>query len=161
MKKNAKKKKETKDKKAKPAGILRRLLARTPGQGPVDFGRQAVDLARRRPRLGARLVLPPLIAALLVALGVAALRIDLLRVQYAVAAATLEEQRLLDESRSLTAHMLKLRDPVELAVRARELGFVRPARLIDMSGTVPAEPTDPPSSARIASHQPAHVQSLP
>ena len=139
-------------------GRLRRWLARKPGHGPVDFGGLGVSLARRRPRLGARLVLPPLIAALLVALGVAAVRIDLLRVRYAVAAATLEEQRLLDLSRSLTAAMRKLRDPVHLALQAGELGFARPARLIDLSGGVtgPAQRTDPPAAARMAA-RPANV----
>ena len=152
-----------KAKKGDEKGRLRRFLGGKTGYGPVDFGRQAVNLAQRRPRLGARIVLPPLIAALLVALGMAALRIDLLRLRYAVAATTLEQQSLLDESRSLTARMRKLRDPVDLAMKAGKLGFERPDRLIDMSGTAPgpARQSDGAAPARMAAHQRPQVPSLP
>jgi hypothetical protein len=103
-------------------------------------------------------LLPVLLTALLVSLGVASLRIDLLRVRYALAAATLEEQRLLDESRALTAQMRRLRDPYHLALQARALGFVRPARLIDLRDT---ELTRPPKPERVAAHRPRAVSSLP
>jgi hypothetical protein len=71
-------------------------------------------------------------AVLVVALGVSSLRIDLLRIRYALGEAIAEEQRLLEEQRTLTAEMRRLRDPVQLAERARRLGFVRPEELIDL-----------------------------
>jgi hypothetical protein len=90
------------------------------------------DLADRAPAMTPRRVLPALIAVLVVALGVAALRTELLRLRYALAEATLEEQRLLDEERALKAQRRRLRDPVHLARRAGELGFVRPENLVDL-----------------------------
>lgn len=103
----------------------RRTAARTLGL----IGR---DLADRAPTMTPRRVLPILITVLVVALGVAALRTELLRLRYALAEATLEEQRLLDEERALKAQRRRLRDPVHLARRAGELGFVRPEHLIDL-----------------------------
>ena len=121
-------------------------------------GRLDLEAGRRAFSMRARVLLPVLITALLVSLGVAALRIDLLRVRYALAAATLEEQRLLDESRSLTAEMRRLRDPYHLAMQAKELGFVRPARLIDLRDSKLAQP---PTPERVAAHRPAAAMSLP
>jgi len=99
-----------------------------------------------------------LVTALVVSLGIAALRIDLLRVRYALAAATLEEQRLLDESRTLTAEVRKLRDPYHLALQARDLGFVRPSRLIDLRDVAPVQT---PMPERVAAHQASASLSLP
>lgn len=96
------------------------------------LGLIGLDVAADTPRLDPRKVLPVLIAALAVALCVAALRTELLRVRYALAEATVEEQRLLDEERALKAERRKLRDPVHLARRAEALGFVRPEHLIDL-----------------------------
>jgi len=120
--------------------------------------RLGLKSGQQRVPLRARVLLPVLLTALLVSLGVASLRIDLLRVRYALAAATLEEQRLLDESRALTAQMRRLRDPYHLALQARELGFVRPARLIDLRD---AERNRPPAPERVAAHRPRAVSSLP
>ena len=121
-------------------------------------GRLGLRSGQQRVPLRARVLLPVLLTALLVSLGVASLRIDLLRVRYALAAATLEEQRLLDESRTLTAQMRRLRDPYHLALQARELGFVRPARLIDLRDS---ELARPPTPERVAAHRPRTISSLP
>ena len=109
---------------------------RNAGDRPSTLGLIGLDLAERSVRISPRRVLPAVVAALVVALGMAALRTELLRVRYALAEATLEEQRLLDEERALKAERRKLRDPVHLARRANELGFVRPEYLVDL-------PTDP------------------
>ncbi|MEE3326039.1 MAG: hypothetical protein VX252_01755 [Myxococcota bacterium] len=124
----------------------------------TGLSRLKPGLIRERTGLRAQVLLAVLVTALLVSLGVAALRIDLLRVRYALAAATLEEQRLLDESRTLTAQMRRLRDPYHLALQAKELGFVRPARLIDLRDSTLAKE---PLPERVAAHRPNAALSLP
>lgn len=74
------------------------------------------------PRRAKRLV-PLLVVALIAALGVAALRIELIRTRYAVAAVMDEETALIEEHRSLIIRRRQLRDPVELAKKARTRGF--------------------------------------
>ena len=86
----------------------------------VDFA----NLANRKPS-GA--LLPLLILSLIVALGVASLRIDLIRIRYALAEATADETRLIEEQHALIVKKLQGRDPTDLAGLARERGF-RPAR---------------------------------
>jgi hypothetical protein len=103
-----------------------------PARRSNALGLIGLDVASRTSHIDPRRVLPVLVVVLAVALGVAALRTELLRVRYALAEATLEEQRLLDEERALTAERRKLRDPVHLARRAEALGFVRPEHLIDL-----------------------------
>ena len=71
-------------------------------------------------------LLPLLMLSLIVALGVASLRIDLIRTRYALATAMADEKRLIEEQHALIVEKLQGRDPVELAVLARERGF-RPA----------------------------------
>ncbi len=115
-----------------------RSSQRRPARGSHRLGLIGRDLAPFAPRISARRVLPVLLAVLLVALGVAALRIDLLRVRYALGDATLLENQLLEEERNLTARRRQLRDPVHLAREAAKRGFVRPENLIDL----------PPATAR-------------
>jgi hypothetical protein len=91
-----------------------------------------IDLAERRPKLGLRLMLPLLATALGIALAFSALRVDLIRMRYALADALAHEQLLVEEQRALTVTMRQLRDPIGLAARARELGFGRPERVIDI-----------------------------
>ncbi len=83
-------------------------------------------------------LLPLFLIALVAALGVSSLRIDLIRVRYAMASALEAEDALLAEQRRLIVHRLQLRDPVELAVRARALGFRPAARTLSLP-----EPTIP------------------
>jgi hypothetical protein len=89
--------------------------------------------AMHREAAGRRRWLPLLVGGLLAALCLTALRIDLIRQRYDLAAAMGEEKRLLEERRQLTARVRSLRDPALLAVRAQHLGFERPAhvRLLD------------------------------
>lgn len=100
------------------------------------------DLAERAPRISARRLLPVLVASLVVALGLAALRLEVLRLRYALGDAALAEQRLVEEERDLIAQHRRLRDPVRLAREAQALGFVRPETLI-----VLPEPPAPPATA--------------
>lgn len=78
----------------------------------------------------------PLIAmatlVVLASLAVAALRIDLIRTRYAVSAALERENALLEEQRQLIVRRRQLRDPVELAVQARERGFRPPAHVVSL-----------------------------
>ncbi|MBW2230365.1 MAG: hypothetical protein JRG92_00700 [Deltaproteobacteria bacterium] len=110
----------------------------------LSLGIIGIDVGHTRVRLSVQRLLLVLALTLLVALGVASLRIEMIRLRYALAETSLEEERLLEEQRSLTAEKLRLRDPVHLAGRARELGFVRPERLIDL----PAVALGPDQRAR-------------
>jgi hypothetical protein len=112
-----------------------RVLGLAPEERPGAVGHASligVDVTAPRSRRPGVAVLSTLAAVLVVALGVSALRIELLRIRYALGEAMAQEQQLLEEQRSLTAEMRRLRDPVQLAERARRLGFVRPERLIDL-----------------------------
>jgi len=113
-----------------------------------------MDLADRRGRGRTRSLIPLLVTALAVALSLAVLRIDLLRIRYAFAESIEREQTLLDQKRSLTARMRTLRDPVVLARRAQGLGFTRPDQLIDL----PAPETN---SAATSAAALAHVSAAP
>lgn len=96
-------------------------------------GRDLAPLHRAEERR--RRFLPVLlIGGLIATLGLTALRIDLIRQRYALAAAMGEERRLLEEHRTLTAEVRSLRDPARLTVLAREMGFVRPDSVIRLSG---------------------------
>lgn len=80
----------------------------------------------------AKSLVPLLLLAAITALGVAALRIDLIRTRYAVAAATEAESTLIEERRALTARKRQLRDPMVLAVEARKRGFRPPAHIFSL-----------------------------
>jgi len=82
-----------------------------------------VDFSGEDEARPARRLLPLLVLALVVALGVSALRIDLIRTRYAMASVLAEEKALIEEQRSLIVKRRQLRDPVELATLARERGF--------------------------------------
>ncbi len=112
-----------------------------------------VDLSGEgRPRR-ARALVPLLILTLITALGIAALRIDLIRTRYALAAATERETTLIEEQRALIAHNRQLRDPVTLAVEARRRGFRPAARIFSVPdpsatiGSLPAATAGPREGA--------------
>ena len=138
-------------------------------KNPKRRGWIGVDFAHLGTSRPSRALLPLLILASLVALGVAALRIDLIRTRYALAAAMEEEKGLIADQHALIVAKRRLRDPVDLAVLARERGF-RPAEatrsLTDPMPTtdvvspnirpiarpaLPAVAADPPSSAHTSS----------
>ena len=118
---------------------------RRPGPGTRKKG----WLARFAPSgwnftFGCRRIVPALAAAVLVALGMAVLRTDLIRARYEIGVNIAKEQRLNEEIALRTARMRALRDPLVLSRRAEELGFVPPQQLVDL----PTQPTPPVPGAR-------------
>lgn len=104
-----------------------------------DRPRQAfvgIDVSRtptRNAPRGAGIVLAlALVLAVAAALGVAALRIDLLRTRYAVSEANERENELIVEQRQLIVRRRQLRDPIALSVKARERGFRPPAHVVSL-----------------------------
>ena len=95
------------------------------------------DLARVRtaPRSGRRLLAILMTGALLAGFSLAALRIDILRLRYALAEALAQQQVLLEEHRVATARLEALRDPARLAALANERGLSRPQRVIELAPT--------------------------
>jgi hypothetical protein len=93
-----------------------------------DFSREA-EPARSRVALWAALVGGALIAALLTT----SLRVDILRLRYALGEAVKEEATLLERSRVLTVARRELRDPHHLRRLAEQRGFVRPGRVIHLN----------------------------
>ena len=73
-----------------------------------------------------------LIAALIASVGLAALRIDIFRLGYALAEAVGTEQALLEEQSVWTARKATLADPTRLAELAEERGFKRPTEVIEL-----------------------------
>ncbi|MGH0032217.1 MAG: hypothetical protein ACQGVC_20695 [Myxococcota bacterium] len=105
---------------------------RTKGNGRELVGR---DLARVRLAGGgptSRPLAALLVGALVAGMGLAALRIDILRLRYALADAIETEKALLEDQRVWTAKKESLRDPKRLAELARERGFARPTHVIDL-----------------------------
>jgi hypothetical protein len=97
-----------------------------------DFARQAAP-ARRPAGLLATLVIGTLAAALLAT----SLRVDILRLRYALGEAVKEEASLLESTRALTVARRELRDPRHLRRLAEERGFVRPTRVIRIGSDGP------------------------
>lgn len=82
-----------------------------------------------------------LITGFACALAIAALRIDILRLRYALGEAVSEEKRLVQTQRQNTAELETLRDPARLAELAGDLGFSRPERVIDLDSGSAETPT--------------------
>jgi len=135
----------------KRGAAVRRLLAlrlgrkrprsHTAGRKRSDLiGRDLAPIRREASRRS-RLLPVALVGALMAALCLAALRIDLIRQGYALAAAMSEEKALLEEHHLLTARVRSLRDPARLALLASRLDFERPERVIEIrTPDVSAEP---------------------
>ena len=98
-----------------------------------------VDLSNFATGQPSRALLPLLVLALGAALGVASLRIDLIRTRYALAAAMDEEKRLIEEQHALIVQKLQGRDPVELAVLAKQRGFRPTAPSLSLADPLPTE----------------------
>ena len=98
-----------------------------------------------------RKLLPLLVLALIAALGVSALRIDLIRIRYAMASALAEENALIAEQRRLIVRRRQLRDPVDLAVRARARGFRPPTRILSMPEPMTADSLNFEAASNLAS----------
>lgn len=109
-----------------------RIDPRRPASGSVLGEWIGIDLSGEERQRRTHWLLPLLLVALIAALGVSSLRIDLIRVRYAMATALDEEKALIAEQRRLIVRRRQLRDPTELAIRARSLGFRPATRIISM-----------------------------
>ena len=96
------------------------------------------DFARVRAggRLSTRRIVWLVGVAFACALGLAALRIDILRVRYALGEAIREEKALVQQQRQQIAVLEGLRNPSRLVEVAQRLGFAPPERVIDLRGNV-------------------------
>jgi hypothetical protein len=74
-----------------------------------------------------------LIGGVLAALGLAALRVEVIRQRYALAEIMQEQKRLLEERTALTVRMRSLRDPARLAGLAPGMQLRRPERVINLA----------------------------
>ncbi len=97
-----------------------------------------VDLSAFATGQPSRALLPLLVLALVTALGVASLRIDLIRTRYALAAAMDEEKRLIEEQHALIVQKLQGRDPVDLAILAKQRGFRPTAPSLSLADPLPS-----------------------
>jgi hypothetical protein len=92
------------------------------------------DFARVRAagRLSTRRIVWLVGIAFACALALAALRIDILRVRYALGEAIREEKALVQQQRQQIAVLEGLRNPSRLVDVAQRLGFAPPERVIDL-----------------------------
>lgn len=95
------------------------------GRPPTPWWRR---LVASRPTLFA--VLVGLLAA---GLTLASLRVDLIRVRYALADALASEAALRTERAELLAEVRRLRDPARLGALAAKAGLARPERVIELA----------------------------
>jgi hypothetical protein len=128
---------------ARQAGEKHGLREKTPRRVELI----GLDVSEPPARLRSRSTAPTLAAVVVGALFLVALRTEVLHLRYAVASAVAEEQELSEQKRSLTVAMRKLRDPGHLTRLARELGFGRPERLIELS-VVDVDPALGPAQRR-------------
>ena len=98
-----------------------------------DFARVRASTARLSTRRIAWLVA----IAFACALALAALRIDILRVRYALGEAIREEKALVQQQRQQTAALETLRHPSRLVELAEKRGFAPPRRVIDLRRQAP------------------------
>ena len=112
---------------------MRRGIATTARR--LDLVGRDITTASALPRAMRRIVPAAITIAVVAALGVAALRVDLIRVRYGLADAVRQERALLDERRAVLAEVRALREPSRLAKLAKERGFVRPERIRTLTPT--------------------------
>lgn len=98
-----------------------------------------LDMAPQRHTERDQMVLPTIAAAVLGALLLVGLRMDVVRMSYASADSVALERALLDEKRDITVSLLRLRDPKLLGERAAELGFAKADRVINLSAETEAQ----------------------
>jgi len=90
---------------------------------PEREGWIGVDFAHLVTPPSSRSWVPLVALALLAALGVSALRIDLIRTRYALAETMATEKSMIQDQRDLIVRQRRLRDPAVLTALARERGF--------------------------------------
>jgi hypothetical protein len=109
-----------------------RIDLRQPSEASSRAEWIGIDFSGEKGSHRTRQLLPLLVLALIAALGISALRIDLIRTRYAMSDALAEEQALIAEQRRLIVRRRQLRDPVELAVQARERGFQPATQILSL-----------------------------
>ena len=120
----------------------------------VDFSKLATA-----PR--SRTWLPLLVVALAVALGISALRIDLIRTRYALMDTMKKEQALIEAQHALIVDKLTLRDPSVLAALAEKRGY-RPAEVMrTLIDPMPMDTNPAQGLPNVASGPPMIARSLP
>jgi hypothetical protein len=102
-------------------------------------GRDLAESPRRAPSR-ARLRLPIALGAIAAALLLVTLRVEILRLRYALAEVAGQEEELLERSRQATVRVRELRDPARLRKLAAQQGFGRPERVIALAPPVPPPP---------------------
>ncbi len=130
-------------------------IQRARSQGPAthrhhqDDSRNWIgrDLSQRNDPRNAKAFVPLLLVILLTALGIAALRMELIKTRYAIAAATERETALIEEQRALIARKRQLRDPMVLSIEARERGFRPPAHVYSLPDPITTRGTRPDVTA--------------
>ena len=95
----------------------------TEDDAPERDGWIGVDFAHLVTPPSSRSWVPLVALALLAALGVSALRIDLIRTRYALAETMATEKSMIQDQRDLIVRQRRLRDPAVLTALARERGF--------------------------------------
>jgi hypothetical protein len=91
----------------------------------VDFARVRTAVRRRRVWLPAALL-----GALLAAMGLAQLRMEIFRMRYALGEVDAQARKLQEQRSLLLAELERLRGPARLARLARERGFATPSAVI-------------------------------
>ncbi len=123
-----------------------------------------LDVATPPGRLRTSSWAPVVVAAVIGAMFLAVLRMDVIRMRFTLAGTFEEELRLKQLKRELTVDMRQLRDPAVLARRARERSFRRAERLIDLEGDgrsrAPARLEEPAGDVELASATSGHRADL-
>lgn len=116
----------------RPAVNASSAIAGSRGQSPFLVGRDFANMrpGSRRPPRGLAGVL--LFGALLAALPLASLRVQLTGLRYQLGEALRAEQTLDEERRALRVELQRLRNPKRLAEIAAREGFVSPPPVIEL-----------------------------
>jgi hypothetical protein len=118
---------------AAPKRPPRRWLAPREEPLPKDLvGRDLAGGPPRRARVRRRLPLALLGGGIVAALLLVTLRVEILRLRYAVAEVAAEEQALAERIAQAKFRLRELRDPARLRKLAAERGFVRPERVLQV-----------------------------
>ena len=125
---------------------MRRGIATSAGR--LDLVGRDITTASALVRAMRRIAPAAITIAVVTALGVAALRVDLIRVRYGLADAVRHERSLLEKRRVVLAQVRALREPSRLAKLARKRGFVRPERIRTLTPTTAGPTSTVPPSLR-------------
>jgi len=97
-----------------------------------DLVGQDLSERPRRVRRRSGMRLPLALGAIAAALLLVTLRVEILRLRYALAEVASQEEQLRESSRRATVRVRELRDPARLRKLAAERGFKRPERVLSI-----------------------------